>query len=47
MAIVLWLGGYKGIDILRSAGIIGEEKSMERDGQLSREKKSIDAFVVK
>ena len=34
LAIVLWLGGYKGIDILKSAGIIGEEKYEIQEGNV-------------
>ena len=44
MAIVLWLGGFKGIDILKSAGIIGEEKYDVQNGDVVKKFKPANDF---
>lgn len=44
LAIVLWLGGYKGIDILRSAGLIEEPKYDIQDGSVIQKFKPTSDF---
>ena len=46
LAIVLWLGGYKGIDILRSAGLIEEEKYEIQEGKVVKKFKPEKDFLA-
>jgi hypothetical protein len=46
LAIVLWLGGFKGIDILKSTGILGEEKYEIQSGSVIKKFKPANDFLA-